>query len=347
MKLKWLAALALVGSAGLIAGCGGSDSPAAGTGTSAQAGSKITVYSGREEEIVAPLFVKFTKATGIEVDVRYGQSAELAAQIAEEGDNSPADVFFAQDAGALGAVAGQFAPLEQSSLDRVKPQFRAADGTWIGVSGRVRVVAYNTKKYTADDLPDTVAAYTDPKFKGRVGVAPTNASFQAFVTAMRLSQGEDAAKKFLTDLKANDPKIYPNNRVIVDAVAAGEVDLGLVNHYYLALVKAETPDAPVANKFLTPGDPGAFVNIAGVGVLKTSEHLAQANAFVAYLLSDEGQRFYPEEAEENEYPLVAGIPPQAGLPDLDSLAAKAVALSDLGAEERKTLDLINEVGLSS
>ncbi len=337
MKLRWLTAVAVTAVAAFAAaGCGGT-------------GSKdgITVYSGREEEIVAPLFQKFTAKTGIKVDVRYGQSAELAAQIAEEGKNSPADVFFAQDAGALGSVAGQLAPLPDAVLQRVGADYRDPKGTWVGTSGRVRVVAYNTKKYTAAQLPNEILAYADPKYRGRIGIAPTNASFQAFVTAMRLGIGDDRTRAFLRALKANGAKLYPRNLAIMEAIAAGEIDLGLVNHYYLALLKEEQPDAPVDNKFLTPGDPGAFVNVAGVGVLATSKRRDAANTFVEYLLSDEGQRFYANEAEENEYPLVAGIPARTGLPPLASLKAKAVPLADLGAAERATLEMLSEVGLTS
>jgi iron(III) transport system substrate-binding protein len=347
MTFRRLTATALAVLTLGLAACGGDDEPDTSTGAAAGGGETLTIYSGREEEIVAPLFEKFTEATGINVEVRYGGSSELAAQIAEEGDNSPADVFFSQDAGALGTASGRLATLPQTALDRVAPDFRAADGKWVGTSARVRVVAYNTEKYSDADLPDTIADYTDAKFKGRIGIAPSNASFQAFVSAMRVTQGDEKTKQFLTALKDNGAKSYEKNSAIMDAIVAGEVDLGFVNHYYLALVTVEQPDAPVANKFLAKGDPGSFVNVAGVGVLASSAKPDAANRFVEYLLSEEGQRFYADEASENEYPLIAGVEPAAGLPPLADLEADGASLAAVAKEAEATLALLDEVGLIS
>jgi len=330
---------AVIGLTAVGVGCGG--------GSGDDADQKIVIYSGREEEIVAPLLTQFTETTGIEVDVRYGKSSELAAQIAEEGANAPADVFFSQDAGALGSVSDQLAAIPQASLDRVEAGFRDPAGKWVGTSGRVRVVAFNPQKYTAEELPDDVLEYAKPEYAKHLGIAPTNASFQAFVTAMRMKHGDATTKKFLQDLKANGAKTFEGNRPIVEAIADGDVDLGLVNHYYLALVKAERPDATVENKFLAAGDPGALVNVAGVGILASGKNTDGAQKFVEFLLSDDGQKFYGTEAEENEYPLVAGIPPQEGLPPLESLTGEAYALGDLGKEEKATLQLITEAGLTS
>lgn len=331
-------ALAALASLAVLGGCGDSGS----------AEDALTVYSGREEEIVAPLFPKFTEATGIEVEVRYGKSAELAAQIDEEGDNSPADVFFSQDAGALGSIASRLTPLPTATLERVPEAYRAGDGAWTGVSGRVRVVVYNTGRFaSAGALPNDIFAYADEKYAPRLGIAPTNASFQAFVSAMRITYGDARTRTWLADLKQNGAKIYDANRPIVEAVAGGEIDLGLVNHYYLAQVKAEQPDAAIANKYLSPGTPGSLVNIAGVGIVKASKNADAAQKFVDFLLTDDGQRFYATEAEENEYPLVAGIPPAAGLPSLASLTGQSVPLADLGKEEKATLEMLSEVGLTS
>jgi len=318
--------------AAAAAGCGGgSDDP-------------LTIYSGREEELVAPLFDKFTEATGIDVEVRYGDSAELAATIAEEGDNSPADVFFAQDPGSLGSVESQLSELPGDTLGLVDTRFRDADGRWVGTSGRSRVIAYNTATLTAEEVPDSVFDLTDPEWKGRVGIAPTNASFQAFVTAMRLSAGEDATRKWLLDMKANQVREYEKNTPIVEAVASGEIDLGLVNHYYLYLVKEEQPDASVENHFLEAGDPGALVSVAGAGVLASSDQTEDAERFLAYLLSDEGQRFYVDEAEEAEYPLIDGIEPKEGLPMLSELKGPDVDLTSFGAEHEATIELLRKTG---
>ena len=337
-----LAALAL-------AGCGGDDAADETGATTAAEGGTLTVYSGREEELVAPLFERFEEETGIDVEVRYADSAELAATIAEEGGNSPADVFFAQDPGSLGAVEEQLAELPDTVLDRVDARFRDDGGRWVGTSGRARVIIFNTDELSADEVPDSVFDLTDPKWKGKVGLPPTNASFQAFVTAMRLDVGDERTREWLEALKANDPKFYEKNTPTVEAVASGEVQLGLVNHYYLYLVKAEQPDAPIENKFLPGDDPGALVSVAGAGVLEGSDNREAAERFVEFLLADAQQRFYTEEAEEAEIPLVAGVDPKPGVPTLDELKGRGptVDLSELGAELERTLELLNETGYTS
>jgi iron(III) transport system substrate-binding protein len=331
--MRAIAALAVLLAAAAVAGCGsdGSDGP-------------ITVYSGREEELVAPLFDRFTEATGIDVEVRYGDSAELAATIAEEGDNSPADVFFAQDPGSLGAVDAQLAELPSETLDRVAGRFRDADGRWVGTSGRVRVLVYNTDSVEEGELPSSVLELTQPEWQGRVGIAPTNASFQAFVTAMRLSLGDDRTREWLEGMKDNGARTYERNTPIVEAVASGEIDVGLVNHYYLALVLEEQPDAPIANHLFEAGDPGTLVSVAGAGVLSTTDQEDGAEAFVEFLLSDDGQRFYVDEAEENEYPLVDGIDPPEGLVPLDEIEGPDVELTAFGAELEQTVELLRQTG---
>jgi iron(III) transport system substrate-binding protein len=335
--------LAVLGAlAAALAGCGGSGD-AGGDGT-------LTVYSGREEELVAPLFDRFEQETGIDVEVRYADSAELAATIAEEGDNSPADVFFAQDPGSLGAVEESLAELPDEILERVDERFRDSEGRWVGTSGRARVIVYNTDALSEDEVPDSVFDLTDPSWKGRIGLPPTNASFQAFVTAMRLDVGDERTREWLEELKANDPKFYERNTPTVEAVASGEIDLGLVNHYYVYLVRAEQgEDTPIANKYLPGDDPGALVSVAGAGVLDGAENAESAERFVEFLLADESQRFYTEEAEEAEIPLVDGIEPKEGVPSLDELADAGpdVDLSSLGAELEETLELLNETGYTS
>ena len=331
--MKGITTIVVLALALLAAGCGGDEA----------AGGPLTVYSGREEELVAPLFEKFIDATGVDVEVRYGDSAELAATIAEEGDNSPADVFFA-DPGSLGAVDPQLEELPQATLDRVAARFRDAEGRWVGTSGRTRVLAYNTDRVQESDLPASVLELTRPEWKGRVGVAPTNASFQAFVTAMRLSLGDERTREWLEALRANGAKTYEKNLPIVEAVAAGEVDVGLVNHYYLALVKEEQPDAPVANHLFEAGDPGTLVSVAGAGVLASTDQRDDAEAFVEFLLSEDAQRFYVDQAEENEYPLVAGIDPPAGLVPLDEIQGPDVELTAFGAELESTVELLRETG---
>ena len=324
--------LGIVFIAFIGAGCGGGSDDT------------LTVYSGREEELVAPLFEMFTEETGIDVEVRYGDSAELAATIAEEGENSPADVFWAQDPGSLGAVEDELDPLSDAILGLVPERFRDADGRWIGTSGRSRVIVYNTEALAEDEVPDSVVELTDPEWKGRIGIAPTNASFQAFVTAMRLAEGDETTRQWLLDLRENDPKEYEKNTPVVEAAAAGEIDLGLVNHYYLYLVQAEQPDAPIANHFLEAGDPGALVSVAGAGVLESAGDASNAEQFIEFLLSPEGQRFYVDDAEEAEYPLIEGIDARPGLPPLDSLEGPSVDLTSFGAEHEATIELLRETG---
>jgi iron(III) transport system substrate-binding protein len=331
----------------LAMGCGGNDGNESGGAQGSD--TKLVVYSGREEELVEPLFETFEQRTGIDVEVRYGDSAELAATIAEEGGNSPADVFFAQDPGSLGAVEEEdvLAELPDELLERVPERFRDPDGHWVGTSGRARVVAYNTDELSEAELPDSILDYTDPKWKGKIGLPPTNASFQAFVSAMVLTLGEERTRQWLAGVKANDPKLYEKNTPVVEAVAAGEIEVGFVNHYYLYLVKEEQPDAPVANDFLPGDDPGALVSVAGAAILESAEHEDAARRFLEFLLSDEGQRFYVDEAEEAEYPLIEGIEPKAGLPPLEQLQGPQIELDELGPQLEKTLELLNEVGFTT
>jgi iron(III) transport system substrate-binding protein len=304
----------------------------------------ITVYSGRSEELVGPLMEQFTEETGIRVNVRYGDTAELAAQILEEGANSPADVFFAQDAGALGAVsaAGLFRPLDAAQLDAVPEGFQAMNGTWVGVSGRARVVVYNTNNVNADEVPDTLDGLTDPEWANRVGWAPTNGSFQSFVTALRLLEGDEAAGEWLEAMDANGTQPYEKNSAILEAVATGEVDLGLVNHYYLYPYLTENPDAPITNAYIDAGGAGALVNLAGVGILASSAQPGAASAFVSFLLSDTAQEYFA--TETFEYPLVTGIAPAPELPDFEDIQTPALDLTQL-EDLNGTLELLRERGV--
>ena len=337
-----LRGLVLAVSLSLLAtACGGSD------GGSASDGDSLTVYSGRNENLVKPLLEQFEKASGIDVSVKYGGSAELAAQLLEEGGKTPAGVFLSQDAGALGALqdADLLEPIAQAQLDKVPAEFRSKTGQWLGVSGRARVLVYNSDQVQPAQLPQSVFDLTGPAYKGKVGIAPTNASFQSFVTGMRVTEGEEKTKQFLTALKANDPKTYEGNVLVVDAVDRGEVAFGLVNHYYL-YEKAEEAggiDALKAkNHFFPNGDPGALVNVAGVGVLKGKADERTAK-LVEFLVGADAQRYFAEKT--HEYPLVQGISAQAGLPPLDSIQNPDIDLSELDTLDA-TLKLLDEVGLT-
>jgi iron(III) transport system substrate-binding protein len=322
----------------LAAGCGGGAG-----GGDADDGSRLTVYSGRAEELVGPLYQRFERSTGIKVDARYGDSAELAATIGEEGPNSPAEVFFAQDAGALGAVAreGRLKPLSRELLGRVEERFRDPRGRWVGVSGRARVLAYDKRRLRPDQLPDTIFAFTEPRWRGRIGLAPTNASFQAFVSAMRLSVGDARTRAWLRGIDTNRPLLLENNIQTLEAIARGEIEVGFVNHYYLYELRHERPDLPVANHHLRARDPGSLVNVSGVGL---RDDAPEARRFADFLLSIEGQRYFATDTEE--YPLVRGVRPDEALRPLDDIQGPDVTLGQLGAKLPSTVEMIREAGLT-
>ncbi|MDP4886625.1 MAG: iron ABC transporter substrate-binding protein [Aquiluna sp.] len=328
MKRLFAVALAAVSIIGL-AGCAPSD-----------ADGDFVVYVGRSETLIQPLIDQYVAETGVEVQVRYAGSAELAAQILEEGDNSPADVFMAQDAGALGAVskAGYLRELDADLLNLIAPEYRAADGTWMGVSGRVRVFNYNPEKVL--ELPSSVLDLAGPEWKGRVGIAPTNSSFQAFVTALRLIEGDDVALAWLEAMKENGV-IYEKNSAILEAVESGQVDAGLINHYYWYArgneVGFENLNSEIAA--FESQDVGNLRNVAGVGILSED---SRAKAFVQFLLSETAQQYFV--TETSEYPLIQGLDPLPGLTPLDQIPAPEFDLNDLEALE-ETLQLIRAAGL--
>lgn len=338
--LRRAAALATAAlcSASLLAACG------SGGSEDASSPGELVIYSGREKELVSPLLDRFAEETGIEVKVRYGSSASLAAQIREEGDRSPADVFFAQDAGALGEVGttGLLAPLDAAVVDVVPARFRAQDGTWVGTSARARVVVVNTEKVAQAQRPQSVLDLAEPEWKNRVGIAPENASFQAFVTAMRQEIGDDATRQWLEDIKANGARDYPNNITIVEAVAAGEIDAGLVNHYYLPKIEAEKGELPAENVFMPAGDPGALVNTAGIGILASAKSADNARRFVEWILSEPAQRYFVEQT--HEYALVPGVAQPAGQPPLDEVQSTTVDLSALGPQLPATIEMLKQTG---
>lgn len=328
MKKLFAAALAAVSVVGL-AGCAPADSDG-----------DFVVYVGRSETLIQPLIDQYIAESGVDVQVRYAGSAELAAQILEEGQNSPADVFMAQDAGALGAVskAGFLKELDTDLLNLIAPEYRAADGTWMGVSGRVRVFNYNPE--TVVELPASVLDLAGPEWKGRVGIAPTNASFQAFVTALRLVEGDDVAASWLAAMKEN-AVIYEKNSAILEAVESGQVDSGLINHYYWYARGAEVGMENMNSRLAAfeSQDVGNLRNVAGVGIVSED---SRAKAFVEFLLSETAQQYFVTETKE--YPLIAGVEPYSGLTPLSEIPAPEFDLNDLEALEQ-TLQLIRDAGL--
>lgn len=306
------------------------DGPNAPAGTPGETG--LVIYSGRTESLIGPLLEAFEATAGVRVDVRYGDTGELAVTMLEEGARSPADVFLVQEPGGLGAVRPMLAPLPAEVLDRVDPAYRAKDGTWVGLSGRVRVVVYNTDALTEGDLPSDIRGFTDPKWKGRIGWAPSNASLHAMISAMRAAWGDDETRRWIEGIVANEPHAYDKNGPVVEAVAKGEVDVGFVNHYYLYNFLTEQGDGFKArNAVLRDGGPASILLVAGIGILKTAAHPEAALRFVHFLLDHEAQAYFAEKTWE--YPLASGVKPDPKLPDLTGLPLTPFDLTTLGDVE--------------
>ena len=369
LRAVWLQTVLLLVALALVA-CGGGGSPPPPVPTSAPpvaAGStagqvptntlvpptptkqrdrSLTVYSGRSQTLVHPLLEAFGEQTGIAIRVKYAGSSSTAATLLEEGNNTPADVVFMQDPGSLGilADAGMLAQIPQATLDKVDPRFRSPAGLWIGTSGRARTIIYNTDAIDpATDLPPSILDFTAPEWKGRVGWAPRNGSFQAFVTSLRLQLGEEAARAWLEGMRDNDAVDYPNNVTTVSAAAAGEVDVGFVNHYYLErFLEEHGPGFGARNHYIGNGDPGALVLVAGVGILTASENKDVAEEFLDFLLAAPAQTYFAQEIKE--YPVSAGVEPEGDLPPLESLDPPNVDLGSLSDLEG-TLKLLRETGV--
>jgi len=313
---------------------------------SAQDGETLTVYSGRNEALIAPLLAAFTEATGIEVEVLYGDTAALANQILEEGANSPADVFISQDAGALGALAKEEAltPLPEEITDLVPEALRSPDGVWVGVSGRARVLVYNPAlvEELGLELPESILDLTDPAYNGLVGWAPANASFQASVTAMRVLLGDEAAEAWLADMVANGAVSFGSSNTNLNrAVASGEIPMGITNHYYMFGILAQDPEASIAQHFFPAGDPGSLINVAGAGILATSDQVEDGEQLVAYLLSPVAQQYFT--TQTYEYPVIEGVIVNPRLTPLETIEPPAIDLSDLD-DLQTTLALIEASG---
>ena len=306
----------------------------------------LTVYSGRNESLIGPILAQFTEDTGIEVEVLYGGTSAVANQILTEGDNSPADVFIAQDGGALGALAAadMLAQLPAETLGRVAdPAFVSPDGVWTGLSGRARVLVYNPELLDEMglELPGSILDLTDEQWRGLVGWAPTNASFVANMTAMRVLLGDCDTEDWLAGMIANDVQAYPKNTPIVQATINGEVVVGLVNHYYLFRFLAEDPDITATLHFFPGGDVGSLINVAGAAILQSSDQPELALELVNYLLSDRAQEYFAETTYE--YPLVETVEPSVDLPALADIEAPDIDLSHL-ADLQGTLEIIEESG---
>lgn len=341
----------------LAAACGdddGADVTGSGSGSASSASgepvdedAELVVYSGRNEELVAPLIEQFEEASGYDVSVRYGSSAEMGAALLEEGDRSPAHVFFSQEVGAVGELeqAGMLAELPAEVVERVDERFRPGEGNhWVGVTGRSRVIVYNPD--LVDEVPDGVLDLTDPQYEDKVAWVPGNAGFQAFITAFRVSAGEDAAREWLEAMKDNGAVEYGSNDEVLAAVDAGDIAIGLINHYYWARLLDEVGEDELQAELVFPkgDDPGGLVNATAVGILEGAADNKAALAFVEFLLSEEGQTYFT--TKTHEYPVVDGVPDPEGIPSLDELEGPAIDLTDLESLA-ETQALLTDVGLLS
>lgn len=349
MRRTHRALLAALTGVVLLAGCSGGGATSAPGGSPSPAASDaegaLVIYSGRNEQLVGPLLQRLEAETGRKVEVQYAGTAETAAKLLEEGPNSPADVFFSQDAGALGALkkANALATLNDATVTGIDPAFVDDDKKWVATSARVRVVAYNPEvSPTAADLK-TVDDIINPEFQGKIGYVPTNASFQSFVTALRVAKGEDGAKKWLEDFKALEPKVYANNNAALEGVERGEVGLGLINHYYWYRYQNANPNNTNSMLVFFPAsDPAGLINVAGAGVLASSKRPETAQKAVTFLLSEEAQKYFADETAE--YPVRPGIESKYDLAPLNLSEASNIDLNDLDSLD-KTQAMLREVGM--
>lgn len=341
---------AAIAAISLLAACGGvsdetTTSEASATTTAEADTEALVLYSGRNEDFVEPVIEAFTEQTGIEVDARYASTSELAATLLAEGADTPADVFWAQDPAFIGGIAkeGLLTRLPDDITGMVDERFQDADGQWTGITGRSRVLVYNTDLVSEEELPETVWDLVEPEWSGRLGIAPTNGSFVAFVTGMLLAEGEERTREWLEGIAANDPVIFDGNGPIVDATVAGDLDAGLVNHYYLLQRIAELGEVPANNHYFGDDDPGSMVMATGAGILASSDQQDAAADLIRHLLSAESQAHF---LSLYEYPLVEGAGTPEGQPALEELSVFDISLTDTADTLEPALNLISESGLN-
>lgn len=324
----------LVGG-GALAACGSSSGP-----------NEITLYNGQHEQTTSRLVAAFEKKTGIKVNVRTGDEAELGNQIVQEGEDSPADVFYTENTPVLEALRekGMLAPVPPSTLAQVPARDDSAQGDWLGVSARLSVLVYNTSQVSAAELPRAILELAQPRWRGKLAFAPSETDFQPLITSIVLKDGTAAAERWLKGLQANS-KIYPDNETVVAQVNNGESAIGLINHYYWFRLRAELGASGMhsALHYYAPGDPGDLVDVSGAAVLRASTHKADADALLAFLVSREGQETITH-SDSFEYPLRAGVAAPAGLPALAGLGANGLTPAQLG-DGGRALALEQKLGL--
>ena len=306
---------------------------------------KLVIYNAQHAELIEPIAKDFTEKTGIEVEVRDGSDLEMANQLVTEGKASPADVFLTENSPAMSLVQsdGLFQPLEQQTLDNIPARYRPDDNSWTGFSARSTVMVYNTDKVSKDELPTSLTDLADPEWKGRISFSPTGADFQAIVAGYLALEGEDATKEWLEGLKANGT-VYDGNDVVLESVNSGQTDAGIIYHYYWYRDQEESGENSENTQlhFFKNQDPGAFLSLSGAGVLANGDHNADAQKFVEYLTSVEGQQAIAD-SYALEYPLNPEVDlDRAGVPPLSSLEPPDVTVSEL--DSQKVVQLMTEVG---
>jgi iron(III) transport system substrate-binding protein len=340
---RWLSVICLgIVTSVLAAGCGSSPSDS----SDSSSGGSLTLYSSQHEPMTEALVQGFEAENGAKVEVRYGEDEGLASQIEQEGEASPADVFLAENTPPLELLAGKelLAAVDPSTLKEVPSQFNSPSGHWVGVAARETVMVYNPDLVAAGELPASILDLAKPEWKGRLAIAPSEPDFVPIVSAITKLDGEAAAKEWLEGFAAN-AKRYNDNEGIIAAVDAGQVDAGIINHYYWFEAAAEEGKDKIASKLHYFGneDAGALVNISGAGALESSDDPGLAQEFLAYLVSEEGQAAMTESGDW-EYPLNANVPPPPGLKPFDTLEPPKVGPADLG-DGSGPLKLMQEVGL--
>jgi len=307
-------------------------------------GPSIVVYNAQHEQLLEEIAPAFTDKTGINVELRNGSDPEMAAQLIQEGDASPADVFLTENSPAMSAVerAGLFAKLDQKALAPIPQQYRPTSGDWTGFVARSTVLVYNTSMVDESDLPDSIMDLADPKYAGMISFSPTGADFQAIVAAVLDIEGEQKTRDWLAGLKANGT-VYDGNNVVLESVNSGESAIGIIYHYYWYRDQAESGDNSDNTQlyFFGNQDPGAFLSVSGAGVLKSSDHPDEAQQFVEFLTSKEGQQDLAD-SYALEYPLNPAVtlgPPVKPLSELDP---PDVNVSDL--DGAKVVELMTEAG---
>jgi len=323
----------LVTAALLLGGCG------AGSG-----GAALTVYNGQHEQTTAKLVAAFERQTGIKVAVRSGDEATLGNQIVQEGSNSPADVFYTENTPVLEALRekGLLAPVTTSTLAAVPSRYSSPDGLWVGVSARVSALVYNTSALSSSALPGSILELALPRWKGKLGIAPSETDFQPLLTAVIKQDGVAAAERWLAGLEANG-RVYPDNETLVNQVDNGESSLAPINSYYWYRLRAEKKSVSSALHYFDPGDPGDLIDISGAAVLRSSTHSSAAQRFLAFLVSRTGQELIAH-SQSYEYPLRAGIAPAGGQPPLATLKPAALTPAQLG-DGSAALALEQKLGL--